>query len=225
MPANEEISEMERLNKIMEGDLGAAKEDTPLKSGMENSSNSASDPTISNPGQPTSEDVKAMEGILERFNGNIAPSLVDEAKSNSQLNEALNTEPTDDGFKIGDWEIKKIVKEGITRKDEVFYKVKQSSSGNNINATLKLHESAKSLVNMLNANFKFDHPKVKEVVELDEEYQRLRQKALEEKKRWAGVKNTDLEWKQDLYEAKFDSAKSRAMYIKERVKNILLQSE
>ena len=40
-----------------------------------------------------------------------------------------------------------------------------------------------------------------------------------EKAIWQRAKSNNLEWKQQLYESKFNSSQYQALYIKERIKN------
>lgn len=214
----EEINEMDRLRRIMEGDLNASKESSPLKGGT----TAPVDPLISGPGV-TAEDIAAMGEILKKMNNAIMAPLVEEASQDSELRSALVTEAVDNGFKIGSWTVQKIVQEGVTGKDEVFYKVYGEKTGEFFQKPFKLHEAATAVVKLMNHGHDINSSQVEELLKLDQEYQRLRLKALEEKARWRRVQGTDMEWKQDVYEAKFDAAKSRALYIKERVKNMLLK--
>jgi hypothetical protein len=48
----------------------------------------------------------------------------------------------------------------------------------------------------------------------------MRQKALEEKQLYHKAQRANDEFKQDLYEAKFDAAKGHAMLYKEKIRNL-----
>lgn len=223
VPTQGDISEMDRLRKIMAGDL---------------TENTAPPPKILENGEEafvfskghTREDVTAMDKILKNFNSvddtatSTVKELLQETKKDRQLKEALVTTESDVGAVIGAWEISKSLREGLTKKQEAVYHIKNVNTGESIKAAFLILESAKSIVRLLNQGVSLSDTQIKTIADLEIKYRRLRERALQEKLSWHRAKKSGDEFKQDLYEAKFDSAKANALYIKERIKNIYLST-
>ena len=217
VPTRGDVNEMDRLMKIAGGDL---------------SENTAPPPKILENGEEalvfskghTRDDVKEMEKILQNFNsaGGPVKQLLQETTKDRQLKEALMTTKSDKGAIIGAWEISKSLREGLTKKQEAVYHVKNVNTGKSIKAAFLILESAKVLVRLLNQGVDTDNPQVKEIADLEIKYRRLREKALHEKLGWHRAKKNNDDFKRDLHEAKFDAAKANALYTKERIKNIYL---
>lgn len=229
-PTPKEISEMERLRKIMEGER-------PInQKPIEVQQREASGEIILSKG-PTSKDVDVMANIMKNFSdvtgvksfksaydvgGNfdrVINEVANKADSNQELHEALMTEKTNDGVKIGIWEIRKVLRESQTGKKEVLYKVYNTNTDQSIKASFIVLEGAKAVVKLLNNGSSLKSKKIQEIAELEIEYRRQRQRALEEKVHWQRAVKAKNEMKQHLYEAKFDAAKTHALYTKERIIN------
>lgn len=223
VPTQADVSEMDRLRKIMEGDLSA---------------DTAASPKVLPNGEKafiftkthSREDVSEMEKILQNFNSveksatDTIKELLQETTKDRQLKEALITTKSDDGVIIGAWEISKFLREGLTKKQETVYHVKNVNTGERVKATFLILESAKSIVRFLNQGVDTDSPQIKQIADLEIQYRRLRARALTEKLSWHRAKKSNDEFKCDLCEAKFDAAKMQALYIKERIKNIYLST-
>jgi len=223
VPTQGDVNEMDRLRKIMDGDL---------------TENTAPPPKILENGEEaiiltrghTREDVTAMEKILNNFNAvdnaatNTVKELLQETKKDCQLKEALVTTESDLGAVIGAWEISKSLREGLTKKQETVYHIKNVNTGETIKAAFLILESARVIVRLLNQGVSINSSQVREIADFEIKYRRLRERALQEKLSWHRAKKNGDEFKQDLYEAKFDSSKANALYIKERIKNIYLST-
>ena len=215
----EEVKEMERIRRIIDGDISEATAPKPktLPNGEE--------AFIVTKG-PTRKDVQAMEGILEKLrntNGsaeNAVQTLLENSQSDSSLREALVTEPTPDGAIIGAWKISKVLKEGLTKKEETVYQVQNINTGQKVKADFLVLESAKLIIKLLNQGADLQHPRIREVAEMEIKFRRLRENALTEKLAWHRAKKKNDHFRCDLHEAKFDAAKSKALYFKERIKNL-----
>lgn len=211
MVSNEEISEMKRLQSILNGDYNVDK--TPL---TEHESSTG----IMLSKLPNRAEIKEMGRFMTIMEDEI-PVMIEKAQSDNILREALVTKEIDNGVKIGTWEIEKVIEAGITKKEETYYRLTSPDTFQYIKEQVFLYETAMGIVRLLNNGYTPNNITVKKVIDLDQEYQRLRIRALEEKYHWRQVQGTDREWRQELYEAKFDVAKTKALYVKEQIKNLL----
>lgn len=215
-PTLEEINEMKRLQCILGGKAPPENISKPLM----NTSNDSNE-IIELSTTPSRKEIEQMSNFLKIMEGEI-PNMIEKSRDDSTLREALMTKKIDNGIKIGSWEITTKLEEGVNSKSDTFYNVYNSETYQYIDGDLFIYESAHAIVRMLNNGFNVKDSEIRNIVELDQEYQRLRLKAMLEKYHWHKVKDTDHEWKQELFEAKFDSVKSKAMFLKERIKNINL---
>jgi len=163
--------------------------------------------------------IKSFKNIQD-VGQNVMKQVVKESTFDRKLKNALITSKTDDGLKIGVWEIRKSLREGLTKKEEVVYHIKNTATGEQVRASFMVLESAKAIIQLLSAGALMDNEQIREIASLEIEYHRLRERALHEKVCWHRAKKVNDEFKMDLYEAKFDAAKSKALYTKELIKNI-----
>lgn len=211
MVSNEEISEMKRLQSILNGDYSVEK--TVLTEHESSTGDIFSK-------SPNKADIREMGRLLTIMEDEV-PVLIEKAQTDSILREALTTTEISNGVKIGTWEIEKVTESGIAKKSETFYRLTSPATFQYIKEQLFLHEAAMGIVHLLNNGYTPNNITITKAIDLDQEYQRLRIRALEEKYHWRQVRGTDREWKQELYEAKFDVAKTNALYVKEQIKNLL----
>lgn len=224
-PIQSDINEMDRLMKIANGEISASTKPEPkiLENGQEAI-------VLSNV-----PDKAAMAKIMENFSSTtgiksfknihdvgerVMKKVVRQSSTDHRLKNALMTSMTNNGLKIGDWEIRKTLREGLTKKEEVVYHIRNANTGKRIKASLMILESAKIIIQLLNSGASMDNKQIQEVASLELEYHRLREKALHEKCSWYRAKKINDEFKMDLYSAKFDAAKATALYTKECIKNI-----
>jgi len=228
-----EVDEMERLNRIMAGERPP-----PTATSATTSAGAPNPDAIILSKAPTSTDISDMANIMKNFAGatgiksfrqvndaadNAVETLVEEAQNAPELREALITTQTDNGIKIGVWEITKHLREGVTSKKEHVYKVHNTITGKKIKASFLISESAMAMVKLLNNGADFTHSKVKQIAQYEVEYRQMRKRALEEKVLWQRAKENHSKFKMSLFEAKFDAAKSRALLVRERVINLYNQ--
>lgn len=223
-----DVNDMDRLMKIIGGDISEATKPAPtiLENGEEAMVLSKN---------PTRKDVGDMAKIMENFASTtgvksfksvhdvgqkVIKQVVKDSSTDRRLKNALITSKTDNGMKIGIWEIRKALREGLTKKEEVVYYIRNTSTGKQIQASFLVLESAKAIIGLLSAGALMDNEQIQKIASLEIEYRRLRECALHEKVYWHRAKKAKNEFKMDLYEAKFDAAKSMALYTKERLKNI-----
>ena len=230
----QERDEMERLRKIMSG------ENTSDLKPMEIQQREASGEIVLSKA-PTSKDVDDMARIMKNFSettgtksfrnyhdvggqmDTVIHEIANKAENNLTLQEALMTEKTSQGVKIGAWEIRKVLKESPTGKKDTLYKIYNTNTDQSVKASFLVLEGAKAVVTLLNNGVSLKSEKIQEIAKLELEYRRQRQKALNEKVYWQRAIKSNNEMKQHLYEAKFDAAKARALLTKERIKNIYFQ--
>lgn len=154
---------------------------------------------------------------------NMMPEIIEESKTDHELGKAIITEKlTDTSYQVGTWKIEKFLVETAGGKKEPSYHVSNVVTQQRAEPVF-VYESAQAIMKTLNQGHNLHDKEIDAIMELDEEYQRLRDKALQEKAVWQRAKNNNLEWKQQLYESKFNSSQYQALYIKERIKNFLLK--
>ena len=230
MPTPQEVAEIKRLSAILEGKRPEPTELTHIS----NTGTSNPDDIFLQKG-PTREDNKAMAKILSKFSKttgitkfstvddgatNVVSNLIETAQVDRELREALITQKEDNAVKIGAWKIKKHLRENVIGKDETIYRISNATTNQAIKAPFLVLESARAVVKLLNQGAEVSHPTIKKIAELELTYRKQRQKALEERRSWHRAKKVNDEFKKDLYEAKFDAAKSRALLTREQIRNI-----
>lgn len=223
-----DVNEMDRFMKILKGDLSEATKPEPkmLENGEE---------AIVLSKNPTRQDIGSMAKIMENFAATtgvksfknlhdsgqkVMKRVVKQSSNDRQLKDALMTSISNNGMKIGKWEIRKVLREGLTKREEVVYHVRNIDSGKKVCASLMVLESAKAIIRILGTGASIDDTQIQKIASLEVEYHRLREQALHEKISWHRAKKNNDEFRMDLYEAKFDAAKSRALYTKEKIRNI-----
>lgn len=162
----QDIQEMARLRAILTGNVPVSESATA-------------------PAQPQYVDPNEdMANIIRKFNAGSSTSylsdalddsiqhLRDNAQSDRRLRDALVTERTSSGVKMGSWEIK-VNEEGTTK----YYDVVNIHTKEPIANDLTLYESALALTKLLNFSVGINSPKIQEVLELENKYARVRQDA------------------------------------------------
>jgi|HigsolmetaAR201D_1030396.scaffolds.fasta_scaffold00682_26 hypothetical protein len=129
-------------------------------------------------GKELTPEAQAMKEILTRLQGEngVIESLARTSETDPELREALMTERTDKGARIGRWNI--IVKEGEIKTYDV-----ATDDGTVIASDLYLYEAAYGLVKYLNAGYPINSKPVRELLEKEEQYARVRTDALTYKMR------------------------------------------
>lgn len=223
----EEVNEMSRLQKILKGEKPEATNLTHVGT------------TPGTPVQPgggvTQADVSDMASIMKNFSGatgvqsfkslhdvadEAVKTLANKADDAPILTEALNTEKTDNGVKIGAWEIVKKLRESRMGNPETYFRVRNVNTGQQIKASFMINESARAMVKLLNNGAPLNHPTIKKIANLEIDYRAAKSRALEEKRYYKRAEAKDKQFKMDLYEAKYEAARTKALFIREQIKNI-----
>jgi hypothetical protein len=161
----QERDAMARLMQIMEGQKvsGAPRTGT---------SNPSSPVELAGPGQVTQRDVTAMADVLRRLESVVDKThatMVNESVMDRELGEALITEQTPDGVRIGSYQIRQGLDEGRIAGKQ-FYNVVNSSTGETLANELSLYETAHGLVKLLNQGKFFNTPEVHQLLEWEQQY-------------------------------------------------------
>lgn len=221
----EDVDQMERLRRIMEGgeDGDGPPSDTQSQNTGTDVSQQTWDPN-STPAGVTGEDVNWMKNIMERFEsgaGEMTQNLAEESKTNSRLNEAMQTERTDRGARIGSWEIQQNVTETESGKSKKYYDVYNTATGEPIARDLLIYEAAHALVKLLNRGETLTDQSVRDVLRLEENFSRAYYDAAQHKSRHKKHLREGRQEKADLYEARFDASRQQALDSKEKLKKVL----
>lgn len=214
-PSPEDIAEMKRIQAM----LNSLDDDVPYqkKQPLEESY------TPTRPASPVvaGDDMDEIRKYVLAVN-NMLPDMIEESKDNAELREAIITERVDSNtVQVGAWKIEKLLIESHGR-NEPHYQISNVVTKQSIDPVF-VYEAAQGILKHLNQGHNLQDKEIDAIMELDSEYQRLRAKALEEKAIWQRAKKSNLEWKQQLYESKFNSSQYQALYIKERIKNHFLK--
>ena len=152
--------------------------------------------------------IQEMKSILERFY-TASQSITEEASSDPELREALMTERTSRGSRIGEWEIQ--VREDGKRK---FYDVVQIDGSACIASDLLLYEAAHGLVRILNGGGKLNSKPALGLLRAEQDYASALNDAVLYKhyivKNPRGARTP-------IYEAKYSAAKQRAIAARDTV--------
>lgn len=157
------------------------------------------------PGDPG---VAEMKVILERFHA-AADNIITEAPIDRELREALITEPTTQGARIGPWEIR-----ARTLRTHKLYDVVNILNNQPLASDLMLYEAAHGLVRMLNEGGRINSPAAIELLRAEQEYGQLVHDMVLYKHRLTKQPNSP---RRPIFEARYGDAKRRALLARERV--------
>jgi len=206
-PDPKEVSEMARLIRMMnEGNTYEDSRDT------ESLNESFSSGSISD----VDSDVSAMKNILEAFRGiNTPEALTTRAINDRELREALITEPTDRGARIGSWEI-------VVNENEMGLKtfdVINVITNEPIATDLSLYDAAHGITRALNEGQMINSQHIRGILTAEYEYSRARQHAAEFREKARVYEHTGNP-RLALMEDRYDEALGRAKAARNRVTKI-----
>jgi hypothetical protein len=211
-PNPQDVGEMARLIRMM--NEGVTFEDDAPEQPQSRSRASIIEGVVDS--SPTSLDpsVAAMKSILEAFNGTGSPAdaLADRSVIDRELREALITEATQTGTRIGSWEI--IVNEndqGLKSFD-----VTNVHTGEPIATDLSLYDAAHGIVRALNEGLMINSSRVRDILSAESEYERARQNAAEFRERGRVLESRG-DQRAAVMEDRFDVALSQAKDARSRL--------
>lgn len=155
-----------------------------------------------------SADVAEMKAILERFHA-AAENVVADAPFDRVLREALATEATPQGARIGAWEIR-VNQSGPSRR----YDVVSALNGQPLASDLLLYEAAQGLARILNAGGRINSPAAIELLRAEQEYNSRVGDMILYKHRLAKQPNSP---RVTVFEARYSDARRRAVAARARV--------
>lgn len=186
---------------------------------------SADQPVSSKPSESFTTSVNEkqdMKNILSKFyeaSGQATNSIIEDAKYDSTLREALITHKTPDGVVIGSWEVRAKLSESESGKK--FYDVVNPDTSEVLFNNLVIFEAAHAIVRYLNKGLKPNHQKIEEIADLEEVFRRNRQDAAIFKKRY----NRCIELKEaeaaTVFNARYQKAKAQAIVANDQITTIL----
>lgn len=214
----EDIAEMARIKKLLSGVDDDISSQPYQKKAPLTEDYSYDRPA---PSSLAGDDMDEIRRYVMAVN-DLIPDVMEESKDHVEFNQAIITEQVDSNtIQVGAWRVQKLLLES-NGKSEPHYQISNVVTKQRLDPVF-VYDSAQAILKRLNQGHNLQDKEIDAIVELDSDYQRLRSKALEEKAIWQRAKKSNLEWKQQLYESKFNSSQYQALYIKERIKNFLLK--
>jgi hypothetical protein len=208
VPDPKEVSEMARLIRMMNEGIDF---DEPE---IVNESTTTSEGVIRLADMDPS--VAAMKNILEIFqNGGGAEPLVERAQHDRELREALITEQTERGTRIGSWEI-------ISHEDARGLKtfdVTNIHTSEPIATDLTLYDAAHGICRALNEGHVINSHRIRDILASEFDYARARQNAAEFREK-AVIYEANNNPRRALMEDRFQEALGRAREAREKVSKL-----
>lgn len=156
--------------------------------------------------------VAAMKNILEMFQNAGTEPLIERAERDIELREALVTEITETGTRIGSWE--------ITANEDArglkTFDIRSVHTGEPIATELTLYDAAHGICRALNEGEVINSSRVRDILTAEFDYARARQNAAEFREK-AMMYERKHDPRQPLMEDRFDEALSRAKNARSRV--------
>lgn len=205
-----EVDSMKALMDIMNGS-GMTEPESIQESYTAPSRSHIAPPAISS--HPGAADMKA---ILSRFyestDASVERVVTEKAEVNPRLKEALQTKRTSAGVRVGSWEIR--VHESGTEKT---YDVVNVHTDEPIAHDLSLYESALSLTKLLNRNTGINSPRIREILELEEDFTRQRTDAAQFKRKINRMIKEGDEFRANVAEDRYEECKQAAIQLRSRL--------
>lgn len=200
-----EKNEMARLITLMnEGVVFEDNSETEETSYLEGSIPARNDSSMLDPS------IAAMKSILEAFNGSqsLDKRLADRSETNRELREALVTEVTDRGTRVGSWEI--IInenEEGLKNFD-----VTNVHTGEPIASNLTVYDAALGIARYLNEGMTINSREIRDILNVEASYDSSRRDAANFKSRMETFSRSGNATRAGIMEARYveslDKAKS-----------------
>lgn len=211
--SSSDVDQMASLMAIMNG------QPAPRRQQQNFVNNGNPDGTVINPKPDDGANVDAMKRVLENFYGvnkgmeKVAMTLIDESQFDSNLRSALVTEETDDGSRIGEWEI--YLKEDGKRK---FYDVVNDQTGVTIAADLTLYEAAFGIARSLADGLPITSRIVRDILTAEGDYAQALNDAIHHRH---SLSKQLTESRRAILEDRYDMAKQKARIARSRVEELV----
>lgn len=215
----EERDAMANILRIMEGEK-------PIPSSSNYHANHQNI-ELTGPGQVTKADVSAMADVLGKLNkvsNEVVSDMLTEAEYNSNLLLDLDTSKTENGVKVGRYQI--MIKEDEKRlAGKQYYSIYNSRTNDVIADDLSLYETALLVVKMLNHGKYANSTDVLKLFDYDQQYTSHRQDAIRYKRAMVVAERKGDFSKQAIYESRQQASVDRAMLAKKHIKNFNIIKE
>lgn len=149
--------------------------------------------------------VNAMQNILDMFKTDPATNMAERSLTDRQLAEAMVTETTPNGVRVGSWEIEISESNGLK-----FYSVSNIHTGEPIASDLTLYDAAKGIASALNEGMTINTPTVRKLLNAEGAYSRARQNAAEFRQSMQIAESRGDRQKRAIAEDRFNEALARA---------------
>jgi hypothetical protein len=164
--------------------------------------------------------VSSMKEILSRFyestQNSVERVVTEKAEQSPLLKEALNTRLTESGVRVGSWEI--TVHEDAP--GQKTYDVTNVHTNEPIAHDLSLYESALGLTKLLNRNVGINNSRVREILELEEEFTRHRTDAAVFKRKMNRMLSEGDGFRANVAEDRYEECKRQAIELRSRLISI-----
>jgi hypothetical protein len=167
-------------------------------------------------------DVSGMKDILSKLSvvtDNTVVSLNESAQYDIDVREALETERTETGTRIGSWEIHTNVYEKMGKEIKTF-DVFNVHTKETIAEDLYLYEVAHGLVRLFNRGDKLNSQNVRQLLTLEEQYTRNRIDALRFKKRYQDSIKSNDRTTAGIMESRYQKSRQEALSAKNRISEL-----
>lgn len=210
----EDRDAMARLLEIMGGNAPSS----PIRSSISETTDQPVE--LAGPGQVTRRDVDAMASVLGKLNSlsnHVVDGMITESSGFSEVAEALQTERTQHGVKVGRYQI--LVKEDPKRMaGKQFYSIYNSLTNDTIADDISLYETALTAVRMLNSGKFANSVEVRKLFEQDDAYTSHRVDALIYKRKMLTTNDPS---KKDIFESRYQASLDRCMAAKKQIKMLV----
>ncbi len=150
--------------------------------------------------------VNAMQNILDMFKtSDPASNIAERSLTDRQLAEAMVTETTENGVRVGSWEIAITENNGLK-----FYSVSNIHTGEPIASDLTLYDAAKGIASALNEGMTINTPTIRKLLNAEGAYSRARQNAAEFRQSMQVAESRGDRQKRAIAEDRFNEALARA---------------
>ena len=215
-PSQRDIAEMARLRAIMEGKSVPAIQD-PIQAhyvgGRAPLREAYVPPVYNGGGSPSREDVDAMKTLLEKLNHLSG----EETPPTRQLTERTVT-PTQ-SLNTGTYEVLVMLKESASGKETKSYNVVDQNR-QDIVSDIMIKEAAQSIAKLMNKGLTLQSPKVQEILDLEEDYNRNRIEASKHKARFQRSSELGESAAANVFKERFGVAKANALAAQDQIKSI-----
>lgn len=143
-------------------------------------------------------------------------ALMDRAKIDPELREAMQTFETPTGTRVGSWEIR--VNEDARGLKS--YDVVSTVTGDSITTELTLYDAAHGIVRLLNEGVGINNAKIRDILNIEAEYARARMKAAEFRDRQRIYESSREFSRAAVMEDRFEDALSKAKTARSRLAKI-----